>query len=88
VLITAADGGTITSGAATLTFAPGSLPEDAYVSITPVTLDAPVYGSSVGYDLTAIDVNTGAKIEQFNSPPVLTVAGSKPGSEKIGRAHV
>ena len=33
------------------------------------------------YDLQAIDVVTGAHIEQFNSPPVLTVAGSDAGSQ-------
>ena len=81
MLITAAEGGTVTSGPATLTFAPGSLPADAYVSITPVTLSTPVLGATVAYDLQAIDTTTGARIEQFNSPPVLTVAGSKAGSQ-------
>ena len=36
VLITAALGGVLSAGDATLTFAPGALPADAYVSITPV----------------------------------------------------
>ena len=70
----------MTSGEATLTFAPGSLPSDAYVSITPETVSVPGLGSEVAYDLQAIDVSSGAKIETFNSPPVLSVVGSVPGS--------
>ncbi|HWD75703.1 MAG TPA: hypothetical protein VG371_11220, partial [Solirubrobacteraceae bacterium] len=82
MLITAAAGGSVTSGDATLTFAPGSLPADAYVSITLTTVLLPGTTHSVlAYDLLAIDVTTGAKIEQFNSPPVLTVAGATPGSQ-------
>jgi hypothetical protein len=82
VLITAAHGGTVTSGLATFSFAPGALPAAAYVSITPTTVSVP--GLSVpapAYDLVALDASTGAKIEKSNSPPVLTVAGSKPGSQ-------
>ncbi|MEA2197211.1 MAG: mucin9, partial [Solirubrobacteraceae bacterium] len=81
VLIHAAEGGTVTSGDATLTFAPGSLPSDAYVSITPTTVTLPGLNvSAPAYDLHAIDVATGATIENFGSPPVLTIAGSAPGS--------
>ena len=80
VPINAADGGSVTSGEATLTFAPGSLPSDAYVSIAPETVSVPGLGSEVAYALQAIDVSSGAKIETFNSPPVLSVVGSVPGS--------
>ena len=80
VLINAADGGSVTSGEATLTFAPGSLPSDAYLSIAPETVSVPGLGSEVAYALQAIDVSSGAKIETFNSPPVLSVVGSVPGS--------
>ena len=81
VLINAATGGSVTSGAATLTFAPGSLPADAYVSITPETVSVPGVGTTLAYDLQAINVATGAKIELFNSPPVLTISGSAAGSQ-------
>ncbi|HWF26656.1 MAG TPA: hypothetical protein VG275_14465, partial [Solirubrobacteraceae bacterium] len=82
MLINAATGGTVTSGDATLTFAPGSLPADAYVSITLTTVTAPgLSAPTTAYDLLAINASTGAKIEQFNSPPILSVAGSAPGSQ-------
>ncbi|MGH2929733.1 MAG: hypothetical protein ACRDL8_16150, partial [Solirubrobacteraceae bacterium] len=77
MLIDAATGGLIDAGAATLSFAPGSLPADAYVSVTttdPTGLDG-LTADSLAYDLKAVDVKTGALIEHFNSPPVLTVTG-------------
>ena len=64
VLITAALGGTLTAGDATLTFAPGSLPADAYVSITPVAGIV---------DLNAYDAATGERISTFLIAPVLTL---------------
>ena len=81
VLISAASGGSLSAGAATLTFAPGSLPGDAYVSVT-VTA-AQVNGLtalSPAYDLTAVDTITGATIEHFNVPPVLSIASSSIGA--------
>ena len=81
-LIIAAQGGSVTSGDATLTFGPGSLPADAYVSIAAITVTVPGTSTPVlAYDLLAVDTATGTKIEHFNSPPVLTVAGAKPGSQ-------
>ena len=78
VLIRAAVGGSVTSGPATLTFAAGSLPADAWVTVTPV--DVLVHGLSVrAYDLAAIDVLTGELIENFNTPPVLTIASDLSG---------
>ena len=64
MLITAALGGTLTAGDATLTFAPGSLPADAYVSITPVAGIV---------DLNAYDAATGERISTFLIAPVLTL---------------
>ncbi|MDX6640295.1 MAG: hypothetical protein QOF12_1306, partial [Solirubrobacteraceae bacterium] len=81
VLIIASAGGTVTAGSATLTFAPGSLPSDAYVTVTPVQVLLPgQQTSSTAYDLKAVDVATGALIEQFNSAPVLSVAGAGGGT--------
>ena len=69
VLITAATGGTITTGGATLTFAPGALPSDAYVLVTPVL----GVSSAPTFDLHAYDAATGALIEHFLSAPVLSI---------------
>ncbi|MCW3066114.1 MAG: hypothetical protein JWN32_3286, partial [Solirubrobacterales bacterium] len=77
VLILAARGGTVSAGAATLTFAPGSLPSDAYVLITPVAVSVSgLVFAATAYDLQAIDAATGAVIEHFNSAPVLTIGGA------------
>ena len=56
VLIHAADGGTITSGGASLYFAPGSLPSDAYVLMTPST--APVRDSQTSRPPTTSSPST------------------------------
>ena len=69
MLITAATGGTITTGGATLTFAPGALPSDAYVLVTPVL----GVSSAPTFDLHAYDAATGALIEHFLSAPVLSI---------------
>ena len=74
-LISAAQGGTIDAGDATLTFAPGSLPDDAYVTVTVTTGAATGLGAvSAIYNLTAVDAVTGAVIEHFATPPVLSIA--------------
>ena len=74
-LISAARGGTIAAGAATLTFAPGSLPDDAYVTVSVTSGDEAGLGAvSAIYNLTAIDAATGAVIEHFGSAPVLSIA--------------
>ncbi|MFL5862259.1 MAG: hypothetical protein ACJ780_16000, partial [Solirubrobacteraceae bacterium] len=70
-LITAAAGGSVTSGDATLTFAPGSLPADTYVSIVPTNGTGTVTAGSAAYDLLAVDAATGAQIHLFRSAPVL-----------------
>src|SRR5205085_6919695 len=81
VLIIASQGGSVISGAATLTFAPGSLPADAWVTVTPVSVV--LHGTVThAYDLKAVDTRTGELIELFNVPPVLTVASQSP----IGQA--
>ncbi|HZE05048.1 MAG TPA: hypothetical protein VE127_07485, partial [Solirubrobacteraceae bacterium] len=73
-LISAANGGTIDAGAATLTFAPGSLPHDAYVTVTVTTGTTAGLGAvSAIYDLKAIDAVTGSVIEHFASAPVLSI---------------
>ncbi len=64
MLISAAHGGVISVGDATLTFAPGALPADAYVSIT---ADGGVF------DLNAYDAATGERITTFAVAPVLSV---------------
>ena len=69
VLILAAEGGTVVSGDASLTFLPGSLPADAYVQIRPST----VIATEHAYDLSAWDAATGESIETFRSPPQLTI---------------
>ena len=69
MLIIASEGGTVTNGDATLTFAPGSLPSDAYVRIVPAADSA--------YDLQAFDAATGAEIHEFLLSPVLTIAGAR-----------
>ncbi|HET6548786.1 MAG TPA: calcium-binding protein, partial [Solirubrobacter sp.] len=64
MLINAAAGGLLTSGTATLTFGPGSLPADAFVRITPV---------GAAFDLEAWNATTGEEIHQFLSAPVLSI---------------
>ncbi|HSF97082.1 MAG TPA: hypothetical protein VLA55_00205, partial [Ornithinibacter sp.] len=75
VFVSAATGGTVTTGRATLTFAPGSLPTDAWVVIH---LDRrAVRGlltTSLVYDLLAFDARTGAAITSFRVDPVLSIA--------------
>ena len=74
VLVLAALGGTLGSGGATLTFAPGSLRADAWVTIDSHV--GPVDGlrtTSAIYDLHAYDARTGAVIATFAVAPVLTV---------------
>ncbi|MGH3744981.1 MAG: hypothetical protein ACRDTP_09000, partial [Mycobacteriales bacterium] len=85
VLITAATGGSIVAGAATLTFAPGSLPHDAYVSVTvtPAPSQDGLYNPSDVYDLKAVDTATGALIEHFNSAPQLTIDAGSPVPQAI-----
>ena len=74
VLILATTGGSIRAGNATLTFAPSSLPHDAYVSVTvSQAAVAGVSALSASYDLTAIDTVTGATIEQVASAPQLSI---------------
>ena len=75
VLVTAAVGGTVSQGGATLTFAPGALRADAWVVIR--TERRGVRGlktTSLVYDLLAYDARTGAEITTFLSAPVLSVA--------------
>ena len=75
VFVSAATGGTVTAGRATLTFAPGSLPTDAWVVIH---LDRRavrgLLATSVVYDLLAFDARNGAAITTFRAAPVLTIA--------------
>ena len=74
VLIQAATGGSVSAGDATLTFAPGSLPHDAYVSVTVTAAPADgLVDYSAAYNLTAVNTATGDLIEQFASPPQLTI---------------
>ena len=75
VLIIASQGGTVSSGDATLTFAPGSLPADAYVRIVATdTTGTGLAATSGGFDLQAFDAATGDEIHLFRIPPVLTIA--------------
>ncbi|MEN0072515.1 MAG: hypothetical protein AAGC63_16170, partial [Propionicimonas sp.] len=74
VLVLAALGGTLSAPGATLSFAPGALPSNAWVTITPrsatvsgVRLASPVY------DLTARDAATGQAITHFAVAPRLTI---------------
>ena len=74
VLVTALAGGTVTSGRATLTFAPGSLPADAFVVIRAERRYVPGLRTvSLVYDLLAWDARTGAPITHFRAAPVLTI---------------
>ena len=75
VLVTAALGGTLRSGAATLTFAPGSLRTDAWVTIDSHqgSVDG-LHTTSAIYDLQAVDARTGAVISTFDLAPILTIA--------------
>ena len=72
--ISALAGGTVTVGTATLTFAPGALPADAYVLVT--VTSTPVNGlvtASPVFELTAHDAATGELIETFLIDPQLTI---------------
>ena len=74
VLVTAAIGGTVTAGRATLRFAPGSLPADAFVAIRAERRYVPgLHAVSLVYDLLAWDARTGAPITHFRTAPVLTI---------------
>ena len=74
VLVSAATGGTVTAGRATLRFAPGSLPADAFVTIRAERrYVAGLHTVSLVYDLLAWDARTGAAITRFRSAPVLTI---------------
>ena len=74
VLVTAAIGGTVTAGRATLRFAPGSLPADAFVAIHAERRYVPgLHAVSLVYDLLAWDARTGAPITHFRTAPVLTI---------------
>ncbi len=72
--VTVSNGGTVTSadGSATVTFAPGGVSGDALVTITQI--------ATGGYELTAIDVATGAQIHTFAIPPILTLRISATGT--------
>ncbi|HEY4313922.1 MAG TPA: matrixin family metalloprotease, partial [Actinomycetes bacterium] len=87
VLVTAALGGTVTSGPLTLTFAPGALPEDAWVLVTarPGGIPGnPSLATSAVYDLTAYAASTGTPIEHFATAPRLTLAvGPDAGASSI-----
>ncbi|MEU1973056.1 VCBS repeat-containing protein, partial [Microbacterium sp. NPDC019599] len=83
VLISAATGGTVSLGRATLRFAAGAVPADAWVVIT--ARDGIVPGlltTSDVYSLRAFDARTGAEIATFLVDPVLTIAvgAAAPGS--------
>ena len=67
VLLTAAAGGTMRSGGATLVFAPGALPVDAYIVIRP---SATTPGA---FDLHAYDAASGAEFHTFNRAPELSL---------------
>jgi hypothetical protein len=74
VLILAATGGTVSVGDAHLTFAPGALPSDAYVVMTPSSASvAGLPSASVPYDFHAYDALTGQEIHFFLAPPRLTL---------------
>ncbi len=76
-LILAAVGGTLTSGNATLTFAPGSLRSDAWVSIGSRATSVPgLHTYSDVFDFHAQDALTGAVIDHFAIAPVLSIAVS------------
>ncbi|NMM33908.1 MAG: hypothetical protein HHJ13_07905, partial [Phycicoccus sp.] len=85
VLVTAALGGSLVLGSATLTFAPGSLPADAWVVITARNATVPgLLTSSAIYDLRAFDARTGAEITTFLVDPVLTITvGAAAGTSRI-----
>ncbi|HMC71750.1 MAG TPA: hypothetical protein VKJ07_21510, partial [Mycobacteriales bacterium] len=75
VLVSAATGGSVSAHGATLTFAPGALPADAWISITThLGSAAGLYVTSVIYDLHAYDATTGALISTFNIAPRLQIA--------------
>ena len=75
VLVTAAAGGSLTAGQATLTFAPGALPTDAWVTISSHSGDvAGLHTTSAIFDLHAYDARTGAVISTFVIAPELTIA--------------
>ncbi|MHB1835785.1 MAG: beta strand repeat-containing protein, partial [Solirubrobacteraceae bacterium] len=66
-----------------MTFAPGSLPDNAYVSVTLTSGAADGLGAgSTVYNLSAIDAVTGASIEHFAIAPVLSIGvGAASGGE-------
>ena len=68
-------GGTVRVGAATLTFAPGSLPTAAWILIRQLpAAGTGLLATSAVYDLLAYDALTGAAIHSFPVAPVLSVA--------------
>jgi len=84
-LISAATGGTLSLGRATLTFAPGALAADAWVVISPRTSTVRgILTTSDVYDLRAFDARTGAVISTFLVAPVLTIAvGAQASASRI-----
>ncbi|MDA8439896.1 MAG: hypothetical protein M0Z51_13690, partial [Propionibacterium sp.] len=76
-LILAAVGGTLSYRDATLTFAPGSLRSDAWVSIGSHSASVPgLHAASDVFDFHAQDALTGAVIDTFAISPVLAIAVS------------
>ena len=77
-LISATDGGTITTpdAAATLTFAPNSVAGDVNVTIAPSSASPPagIQLVSAVYDLSAVDATTGTSVSIFAAPPQLTLS--------------
>ncbi len=74
VLILAPLGGSISAGDATLTFASGSLPDDAHVGVTVSTASADeLVQHSAAYNFMAVNTTTGEVIEQFASAPQPTI---------------
>ena len=85
VHISATTGGTVRFGAATLTFAPGSLASDAWIVVTShrQTVSGLITVSDV-YDLHAYDALTGVEIHTFLVAPRLSVqVGSSAGISDI-----
>lgn len=75
MLVTAALGGTLSADGATLTFAPGSLRADAWVTMVPRNTRVPgLLATSAVYDLHALDARSGAVISTFAIAPVLTIS--------------
>ena len=83
VLIEAAQGGSVAVGDARLTFAPGSLPADAFVVVTQAP-DQLIGVPTPTFDLFAYDAVTGERIETFLLPPQLTITvGHVAGTPRI-----